>query len=135
MLSLENLQLVVAVSGWRRGWEAPPQPRDERLVICVTAMRLPPLLHEGVRQRVTTHVKDAVAKGGKLLVGGKIPAGEEYAKGFFYEPALIDNAPDNALALTDKYRLREAQVRASIKGNSSDPPPAPSADDKEGASS
>jgi hypothetical protein len=40
-----------------------------------------------------------------------------------------------ALALTDKYRLREAQVRASIKGNSSDPPPAPSADDKEGASS
>jgi succinate-semialdehyde dehydrogenase / glutarate-semialdehyde dehydrogenase len=61
-----------------------------------------PMLHEGVRQRVTSHVEDAVAKGGKLLVGGKIPSGEEYAKGFFYEPALIDNAPDNALALTEE---------------------------------
>jgi succinate-semialdehyde dehydrogenase / glutarate-semialdehyde dehydrogenase len=61
-----------------------------------------PMLHEGVRKRVTSHVEDAVAKGGKLLVGGKIPSGEEYANGFFYEPALIDNAPDNALALTEE---------------------------------
>ena len=61
-----------------------------------------PMLHEGVRKRVTTHVEDAVAKGGRLLVGGKIPSGEEYAKGFFYEPALVDNVPDDALALTEE---------------------------------
>jgi acyl-CoA reductase-like NAD-dependent aldehyde dehydrogenase len=61
-----------------------------------------PMLHEGVRSRVANHVADAVAKGGKLLIGGRIPEGADYGHGFFYEPALVDEVPDAALALTEE---------------------------------
>ncbi|MGO4838894.1 aldehyde dehydrogenase, partial [Rhizobiaceae sp. 2RAB30] len=61
-----------------------------------------PMLHEGVRSRVTSHVADAVSKGGKLLIGGRVPDGAEYERGFFYEPALVDEVPDAALALTEE---------------------------------
>jgi acyl-CoA reductase-like NAD-dependent aldehyde dehydrogenase len=61
-----------------------------------------PVLHEGVRQRVAGHVADAVGRGGKLLIGGRVPTGSDYDRGFFYEPALIDEVPDTALALTEE---------------------------------
>ncbi len=61
-----------------------------------------PVLHEGVRSRVTEHVSDAVRRGGKLLVGGAVPKGAEYERGFFFEPAVIDDVPDAALALTEE---------------------------------
>lgn len=61
-----------------------------------------PMLHEGVRSRVSNHVADAVAKGGKLLIGGRVPEGADYERGFFYEPALVDDVPDAALALTEE---------------------------------
>ncbi|WP_244846214.1 aldehyde dehydrogenase family protein [Mesorhizobium sp. L-8-3] len=61
-----------------------------------------PVLHEGVRSRVASHVADAVARGGRLLIGGRIPEGADYGRGFFYEPALVDEVPDAALALTEE---------------------------------
>jgi succinate-semialdehyde dehydrogenase/glutarate-semialdehyde dehydrogenase len=61
-----------------------------------------PVLNESVRTRVTRHVEDAVRRGGKLLVGGSVPKDEEFAKGFFFEPALVDDVPDSALALTEE---------------------------------
>ena len=61
-----------------------------------------PVLHEGVRRRVTEHLADAVRRGGKLLVGGAVPKGAEYERGFFFEPAVIDDVPDAALALTEE---------------------------------
>jgi succinate-semialdehyde dehydrogenase/glutarate-semialdehyde dehydrogenase len=61
-----------------------------------------PVLNESVRARVTRHVEDAVRRGGKLLVGGSVPKDEEFAKGFFFEPALVDDVPDSALALTEE---------------------------------
>lgn len=61
-----------------------------------------PVLHDGVRQRVTAHLADALDKGGRLLVGGRIPPGADYERGFFYEPAVVDGASDTALALTEE---------------------------------
>lgn len=61
-----------------------------------------PVLHEGVRKRVGEHVADAVKRGGKLLVGGAAPKGGDYHRGFFFEPTLVDEVPDDALALTEE---------------------------------
>lgn len=61
-----------------------------------------PVLNESVRLRVTRHADDAVARGGRLLCGGRLPVGEEYEKGFFYEPTLVDDVPDEALAMTEE---------------------------------
>ncbi|MET0169222.1 MAG: aldehyde dehydrogenase family protein [Aliihoeflea sp.] len=61
-----------------------------------------PVLNEGVRTRVSRHVEDAVRRGGKLVTGGTTPKGGIYDKGYFYEPALVDNVPDGALAVTEE---------------------------------
>jgi succinate-semialdehyde dehydrogenase / glutarate-semialdehyde dehydrogenase len=61
-----------------------------------------PVLHEGVRRRVAGHVEDAVRHGGKLLVGGAAPKSAIYDKGFFFEPTLIDDAPDAALVMREE---------------------------------
>jgi succinate-semialdehyde dehydrogenase / glutarate-semialdehyde dehydrogenase len=61
-----------------------------------------PVLHDGVRDRARMHADDAVRRGGKLLVGGGAPKNSEYDRGFFFEPTLIDDAPDAALVMTQE---------------------------------
>ena len=61
-----------------------------------------PVLNESVRTRVTRHLDDAVARGGRLLAGGTIPKGEPYDRGFFYQPALVDQVPEGALATSEE---------------------------------
>ncbi len=49
---------------------------------------------EGV-ETVRQHVEDAVQRGAKVLAGGGVPQGAEYARGFFYLPTvLVDVARD-----------------------------------------
>jgi succinate-semialdehyde dehydrogenase/glutarate-semialdehyde dehydrogenase len=48
-----------------------------------------PLLNEATRQRSVDHVKDALAGGARLVTGGQQPAGERYARGWFYEPTVL----------------------------------------------
>lgn len=71
-----------------------------------------PVLNESVRTRVTRHVEDAVARGGKLLVGGSAPKGDQFDKGFFFQPALVDDVPDSALALTEETFGPLAAIRS-----------------------
>lgn len=71
-----------------------------------------PVLNEGVRSRVSRHVEDAVRRGGKLVTGGTVPKGGLYDKGFFYEPALVDDVPDGALAVTEETFGPLASVRS-----------------------
>lgn len=71
-----------------------------------------PVLNEGVRSRVSRHVEDAVRRGGKLVTGGTVPKGGLYDKGFFYEPALVDDVPDGALAVTEETFGPLAAVRS-----------------------
>ncbi|MEO3999657.1 aldehyde dehydrogenase family protein [Mesorhizobium sp. CAU 1732] len=61
-----------------------------------------PVLNESVRTRTTRHIDDAVRRGGRLVTGGTAPKGGLYDKGFFFEPALVDDVPDGALAVTEE---------------------------------
>src|SRR6476620_11333451 len=51
-----------------------------------------PLVDEKARDKVSALVDDAVAKGAKVLVGGKAPDGA----GWFYEPTVLADVPNNA---------------------------------------
>ncbi|MDW6022466.1 aldehyde dehydrogenase family protein [Mesorhizobium sp. BAC0120] len=61
-----------------------------------------PMLLDSGRKRVAAHIEDAVSRGGRLLAGGGAPKGAEYERGFFFEPTLVDDVPDQALAMTEE---------------------------------
>ncbi len=61
-----------------------------------------PVLNESVRTRTDRHLQDALHRGGKLIAGGKRPSGGVYDRGFFFEPTVVDDVPDGALALTEE---------------------------------
>ena len=70
-----------------------------------------PVLNEGVRARTRAHVEDALARGGRLVVGGAPPSGSAYEGGFFFNPTLIDGADDAALVMTRESYGPIAAVR------------------------
>jgi succinate-semialdehyde dehydrogenase/glutarate-semialdehyde dehydrogenase len=57
-----------------------------------------PLVNAETRDKVVRFVDDALAKGAKLVLGGKKPDG----KGYFYPPTVTTNVPDNAECLRDE---------------------------------
>ncbi len=48
------------------------------------------------------HVADALAKGAALACGGKRPDGEEFARGYFYEPTILTNVTHDMLVMTEE---------------------------------
>ena len=50
-----------------------------------------PLIDRNGLEKVERHVQDAVAKGAKVLCGGKRPEGEQFKRGFWYEPTVLVN--------------------------------------------
>ncbi|MHA2609933.1 MAG: aldehyde dehydrogenase family protein [bacterium JZ-2024 1] len=58
--------------------------------------RIGPLHTEKQRSEVEEMVNDAVSRGARVLIGGKRPEGEEYSRGFFYLPTLLENVPHDA---------------------------------------
>jgi len=65
-------------------------------------IRMGPLHTAGQREEIEQQVKDAVDRGGKVLLGGARPEGKEYEKGFYYLPTMIENVPDDARAATEE---------------------------------
>jgi succinate-semialdehyde dehydrogenase/glutarate-semialdehyde dehydrogenase len=57
-----------------------------------------PLVNQEGRDKVIELVDDAVAKGGKVLTGGKTPQGP----GFFYPATVITHVPDGAKMLNEE---------------------------------
>jgi acyl-CoA reductase-like NAD-dependent aldehyde dehydrogenase len=55
--------------------------------------RMGPLHMEMQRDLVEAQVADAVAKGAKVLAGGKRPAGDGFSQGFYFEPTLLTDVP------------------------------------------
>src|SRR6187551_3481973 len=61
-------------------------------------VNLGPLVNKDGRDKVIELVEDAVQKGAKVLVGGKLPDGP----GFFYPATVLTNVPDSAKMLNEE---------------------------------
>jgi succinate-semialdehyde dehydrogenase/glutarate-semialdehyde dehydrogenase len=52
--------------------------------------------------KTRAHLEDALAKGARLVAGGKAPAGEEYAKGHFFRPTVVADCTHEMLVMTEE---------------------------------
>ncbi|KAK5203320.1 hypothetical protein LTR41_010963 [Exophiala xenobiotica] len=59
-----------------------------------------PLVNKAAVVKVSSHVDDALSKGGELLTGGKVP--QDLQDGFFYEPTVIANGNSSMSVATDE---------------------------------
>jgi succinate-semialdehyde dehydrogenase/glutarate-semialdehyde dehydrogenase len=60
-----------------------------------------PLIDQAQRSKVTELVSDAVQRGARVLVGGDPLSGPAYP-GYFYEPTVLTDVPDEALLLGEE---------------------------------
>jgi succinate-semialdehyde dehydrogenase/glutarate-semialdehyde dehydrogenase len=67
-----------------------------------------PLIDDRQRAKVAELVDDAVAKGAKVLVGG----GPVDGRGYFFQPTVLADVPDDARALREEIFGPVAPVRA-----------------------
>lgn len=68
-----------------------------------------PLVDAAALAKVEAHVADALARGARLVCGGRRPAG---LAGFFYEPTLLAGVPDDALVMREETFGPVMPVRA-----------------------
>jgi acyl-CoA reductase-like NAD-dependent aldehyde dehydrogenase len=61
-----------------------------------------PMISESGRQTAREHVQDALAKGGRLLFGGKEPSGKEYERGYFFLPTVLDQVTMDMHVMQDE---------------------------------
>lgn len=61
-----------------------------------------PVLNQSVIERAERHVHDAIQRGGRLVAGGKPPAGDTYSRGHFYRPTVVDQVPAEAVVLNEE---------------------------------
>jgi succinate-semialdehyde dehydrogenase/glutarate-semialdehyde dehydrogenase len=53
-------------------------------------------------EKAIEHIEDAVKKGAKVVCGGKRPEGEEYRKGYFFEPTVLRDVNHSMLVMTEE---------------------------------
>jgi succinate-semialdehyde dehydrogenase/glutarate-semialdehyde dehydrogenase len=61
-----------------------------------------PLHTEKQRAEIESQLADAVERGGKVVAGGKRPGGEEFGKGYFFEPTVVVDVPEGARVWTEE---------------------------------
>jgi betaine-aldehyde dehydrogenase len=59
-----------------------------------------PMIGAQFREKVERHVAEALSKGARLLTGGRRP--EKLAKGFYYEPTVLNNVTHDMLIMTEE---------------------------------
>jgi succinate-semialdehyde dehydrogenase/glutarate-semialdehyde dehydrogenase len=87
------------------------------------SVNLGPLINEAAVQKVERHVADALARGARLLCGGRrAPAG-----GTFYEPTLLTDVPSDALGFSEEtfgpvvmLRAFDSEAEALALANATD---------------
>lgn len=65
-------------------------------------IRMGPLHTADQRNEIEAQVQDAIGRGAKVLLGGSRPEGAQYEKGFFYNPTILENVPDDARAVQEE---------------------------------
>lgn len=65
-------------------------------------IRMGPLHTSSQREEVLDQIADAVSRGGEVAVGGDIPEDETLANGYYLNPALLLNAPDDSAMVTQE---------------------------------
>jgi acyl-CoA reductase-like NAD-dependent aldehyde dehydrogenase len=61
-----------------------------------------PLIDENGVAKAEEHVKDAVARGAQLLVGGERLAGSDFDRGTFFAPTVVDDVPLDARVMSEE---------------------------------
>jgi succinate-semialdehyde dehydrogenase/glutarate-semialdehyde dehydrogenase len=61
-----------------------------------------PLHTEKQREEIEEQLADAVQRGGKVVAGGNRPAGEEFSRGFYFEPTVVVDVPEGARVWTEE---------------------------------
>lgn len=61
-----------------------------------------PLFDEATRSRTERHVRDAVDRGARVVLGGGLPEGEAFARGFFYLPTMVTEASPEMLVMREE---------------------------------
>jgi acyl-CoA reductase-like NAD-dependent aldehyde dehydrogenase len=61
-----------------------------------------PLHTEKQRAEIEAQLEDAVSRGGRVVAGGKRPSGAQFDKGWFFEPTVVLDAPDDARVWTEE---------------------------------
>jgi acyl-CoA reductase-like NAD-dependent aldehyde dehydrogenase len=61
-----------------------------------TASQMGPMHTEGGRAGIEAQLKDALDRGGKIIAGGGRPQGEGFDKGWYFEPTVVVDAPEDA---------------------------------------
>jgi succinate-semialdehyde dehydrogenase/glutarate-semialdehyde dehydrogenase len=65
-------------------------------------IRMGPLHTAAQREEIESQVEDAIARGAKVLLGGTRPEGEQYERGFYYQPTILVDLPDDARAAQEE---------------------------------
>jgi acyl-CoA reductase-like NAD-dependent aldehyde dehydrogenase len=66
------------------------------------ASRMGPMHLDFQRQEIEEQVEDARGRGAQVVLGGARPDGDAFARGHFYLPTLIENAPRDARVVREE---------------------------------
>jgi succinate-semialdehyde dehydrogenase/glutarate-semialdehyde dehydrogenase len=67
-----------------------------------TTAQMGPMHSEKQRAEIESQLADAVERGGTVVAGGKRPEGEGFSKGFYFEPTVVTNVPEDARVWTEE---------------------------------
>ena len=54
-----------------------------------------PVISQEQQQKALKYIEEAVKQGAKIACGGKVPQGEEFRKGFYIEPTILENVTND----------------------------------------
>ena len=78
------------------------EPGDGMVKAEKPRIRMGPLHSAFQLEEVEAQLNDAVSKGAKVLLGGKRPDNMENQNGHFFEPAVVENVPENSKLVTEE---------------------------------
>jgi len=61
-----------------------------------------PLHTEKQRAEIEAQLADAVQRGGKVLAGGHRPRGDSFSRGYYFEPTVVVDVPEDARVWTEE---------------------------------